>query len=231
MVPVPDLAWLSVQGGDGLGWIGGVARTVWAWVLQREPPATQSFESPGDIGLEGQSATLLLAGGLVTLVLLLPLLLLGTSRMGPPVGQMPARPRRVDTNTTQRRNGAGTARASASTNRVGPGLEDGRRLGRELGRGAETLDDVLDQLVQRGLGEPRLTLNQRDLVVVSLYGCPTCEGREAANAPGSGGGPGCWYECGLLQGALEAALGREVVVREVDCRAQGRTTCDFEIWL
>lgn len=103
--------------------------------------------------------------------------------------------------------------------------EEGLQAGRKVG--AKTLDNVLDQVLAKGLGEPRLLQHGDNHTIVrflACYGCSRAQ-REAGSAPKR-----CGYERGFLQGALQSVYGKHVIVRESACHRAGDPHCDYEVW-
>lgn len=166
---------------------------------------------------------LLVASGLVVLAPLTSTLLLGGA-LRTETRREAARPRTVE---TAPRVSCMPARPVAYR---GPRDEEFRR-GRLAGArmGAQTVDELMDRLVETEMGEPRILRSLPNLMRVQLQGCRGC-GASVVRATTKDGVGGCAFECGLLEGALEDVLGVRVVVHEVACRGQGAAACEFEVW-
>ena len=107
-------------------------------------------------------------------------------------------------------------------------------LGAQFGREAvgpnlagERLCDALEKLgpvwSAAGLGSIEVVACTEDGARLAETHCATCEGMPNV------GKPVCHLERGVLNGALEAALGRSVNTRETKCWGMGDRSCEFEI--
>jgi len=98
---------------------------------------------------------------------------------------------------------------------VGPNLPGGR------------LCDALERLgvvwSAAGLGTIEVVACAEDGATVAETHCATCQGMPNV------GRPVCHLERGVLNGALQAALGRTVNTRETKCWGMGDRSCEFEI--
>ncbi len=103
-------------------------------------------------------------------------------------------------------------------------FERGRAAGARAG--AETLDHVLDRMVETEMGDPRIVRALPGFLKVNLYSCRGC-GREG---PSTQGVEGCAFECGFIETAFTRALGRTAIAHEVHCRTSGAPACEFEVW-
>jgi len=107
-------------------------------------------------------------------------------------------------------------------------------LGAQFGREAvgpnissERLCDALEKLgpvwSAAGLGSIEVVACTEDGARLAETHCATCEGMPNV------GKPVCHLERGVLNGALEAALGRSVNTRETKCWGMGDRSCEFNI--
>jgi hypothetical protein len=105
---------------------------------------------------------------------------------------------------------------------VARGFEDGAALGRALP--TPDLDSVLDAAERLGLGQAHVVTVEPHRQVVRLAGCQTCRLRPAPGA----GPPGCAFERGFLQAAMQSVAARAVVT-EAFCARAADGACEFEI--
>ncbi|MBI5116217.1 hypothetical protein HZA56_07055 [Candidatus Poribacteria bacterium] len=97
-------------------------------------------------------------------------------------------------------------------------------LGRSIGRslGATTIDDIPRILAEMKIGLGKITRNSEDMLTIRLMECVGCSGMQDYNESIS------QFERGLLAGALEAASGSTVSIKETKCCTQGHGFCEFE---
>ena len=96
----------------------------------------------------------------------------------------------------------------------------GRSFGRRLAEG--DVDRLAAQFEALGLGKLRLVVEEEDRMVFEVDECATCSGLPDV------GENLCWFEAGLLAGALEMITGRPTRVRETACASRSSDVCKYE---
>lgn len=100
----------------------------------------------------------------------------------------------------------------------------GKKLGQSLA--LKKLDDFLDLCRELKIGVIEVPVLTKERVRVDVYECVTCSGLTPV------GRTLCHFEGGLVAGAVETILSREVKAREVGCiGGLGHDACSFDIEL
>jgi hypothetical protein len=99
----------------------------------------------------------------------------------------------------------------------------GRSFGRQLAHG--DLDAFAEQFAALGLGRLKLVAEAEDSLAFEVYECATCSG-----LPDTGENV-CYFEAGLLAGALETITGRRAHARETMCASRGSDACHYAVEL
>jgi predicted hydrocarbon binding protein len=98
----------------------------------------------------------------------------------------------------------------------------GKKLGMSLG--LTQLEDFLQLCKDLNIGIIEVPLVTEDKIHVDVYECVTCSGLETV------GRPICHFEGGLIAGAVQAIMGRNVRAREITCiGGLGDETCGFDL--
>jgi hypothetical protein len=97
------------------------------------------------------------------------------------------------------------------------------RAGKELTRSLQftNIEGLSGFMKRNNIG----TLYHRltgESIIFSVHGCLSCSRMKPS------GHRICFFEAGMIAGALESIYGREVTVREVKCTSEGFQACEFE---
>lgn len=98
----------------------------------------------------------------------------------------------------------------------------GKKLGQSLG--LTKLEDFLELCKQLSIGLIEVPVLTPNRIQVDVFECVTCSGLEPV------GRTLCHFEGGLVAGAVESILGREVRAKETGCiGGLGHDACSFDI--
>lgn len=86
------------------------------------------------------------------------------------------------------------------------------------------LDGVMELLVQRGVGEPRILRSYGGFTLVRIYRCRSCLDRDPPRD-----GAGCPSEREALERAFREVFGRRARARETACLRNGAAACEFKV--
>lgn len=90
-------------------------------------------------------------------------------------------------------------------------------------RGCEAVGNMIGVLIASGWGRPEVLMDETGHGVIYL------EDSFIADVYGRANRPKCDFIAGYMAGFLTNALGVDVAVREVRCKAEGEDVCEFEV--
>ncbi|AGF55880.1 transcriptional regulator with PAS, ATPase and Fis domain [Clostridium saccharoperbutylacetonicum] len=84
-------------------------------------------------------------------------------------------------------------------------------------------DMLITKVSELGIGNARINLISYEKIVIQLYECFTCKDMKYT------GKPVCFFEGGLLAGAVSTICGQDMDAIEVCCNTLGDSYCEFEL--
>ncbi|QNO15812.1 sigma 54-interacting transcriptional regulator [Alkalicella caledoniensis] len=86
-----------------------------------------------------------------------------------------------------------------------------------------SFDMLTEKMSELGIGQVRITLISDSKIIVQLHECFTCGEMEYR------GESICYFEGGILAGAISSILGRNMDAVETNCHALGDNYCEFKV--
>lgn len=86
-----------------------------------------------------------------------------------------------------------------------------------------SFDMLTEKMSELGIGQVRITLISDSKIIVQLHECFTCGEMEYR------GEAICYFEGGILAGAISSILGRNMDAVETNCHALGDNFCEFKV--
>lgn len=97
----------------------------------------------------------------------------------------------------------------------------GKNIGTRLN--IKDYDMLVTKISELGIGEARVNLISEEKIIIQLYECFTCKDMKYTN------NPVCFFEGGILAGAVSNICGKNMDAIEVSCNALGDSYCEFEL--
>ncbi|MBC2581118.1 sigma 54-interacting transcriptional regulator [Clostridium sp. DJ247] len=84
-------------------------------------------------------------------------------------------------------------------------------------------DILSEKITELGIGQIRITYISDEKILIRLYKCFTCSNMEYI------GKPVCYFEAGILAGAISTITNQDMDAAEVKCNSLGNDFCEFEV--
>lgn len=86
-----------------------------------------------------------------------------------------------------------------------------------------TYDELIEKISQLGIGKVRIKMITDNKIIIQLYECFTCSDLDYL------GKSICFFEAGILAGAVSSIEKRDMDAIEIRCNALGNSFCEFEL--